>query len=68
MIQFKLTIKCKPMRNKFVPAIPPLEYKGTLKRWLKKLREKELLEGDAPLIKVWITEKQYLEVCDELGA
>ena len=56
------------MRNQFVPAIPPREYKGTLKRWLKKLREKELLEGDAPLIKVWITEKQYLEVCDELGA
>ena len=56
------------MRTKFVPAIPPREYKGTLKRWLKKLREKELLEDDMPLIKIWITEKQYLQICDELGA
>jgi hypothetical protein len=55
------------MRNTLVPALPPIQYKGTLKRWMKKLREKKLLVGNTSLLSIWITEKQYLQVCDELG-
>lgn len=56
-------------KKRYLPAIPPSDYKGTLDKWTKQLRKMGAFKDkrqkrNIPLKNIWIEEMDYLKILD----
>lgn len=61
------------LHKHYLPAIPPADYRGTLDKWVKQLREIGAFKGRTPkkkdpLRRIWINEMDYIKVMDACEA
>jgi hypothetical protein len=55
--------------NFYLPAVPPSDYKGTLAKWKRQLKKLGKMKASStPLIRVWLTEKEYIQVLEKCEA
>ena len=60
-------------KKRYLPAIPPADYKGKFDKWIKELRQIGAFKGRTPkdkypLRRVWVLEEDYVRVLDACEA